>query len=261
MIVWTVANQKGGVGKTTSAIALGGLLADRGHNVLLIDLDPHASLTYYLGFDADEEIPGSYDLFLNGRKQNKAQVQESIQQTATDGLDLMSASMPLATLDRRLGQQDGMGLILKAVLGCLEDEYDAVLIDCPPVLGVLMVNALACCRRILMPVQTEFLALKGLERMIKTLQLIRQGKRPLAPMIVPTMYDRRTRVSGQALLDLKQRYGDMVWRGVIPVDTRFRDASLAHQTPSSYAPQARGVEAYRQLLDTLIGAELNKGKA
>lgn len=261
MIVWTVANQKGGVGKTTSTIALGGLMADRGHSVLLIDLDPHASLTYYLGFDADEDVPGSYDLFLYGRKQQASLVKDTIQQTDVDGLDLMAGSMPLATLDRRLGQQDGMGLILKAALTCIESDYDLVLIDCPPVLGVLMVNALACCQRILMPVQTEFLALKGLERMIKTLQLIRQGHRPLSPMVVPTMYDRRTKVAGQALQELKNRYGDMVWRGVIPVDTRFRDASLAHQTPSEFAPQARGVEAYRQLLDTLLNAELKKGVA
>ncbi len=160
MIVWTVANQKGGVGKTTTVVALAGLLSQRGKRVLLIDTDPHASLTSYLNYDSDSLDKTLYELF-QVPKLTPEFIQEHIIHTAFENIHLLPASITLATLDRVLGNREGMGLILARALHKLHDEYDFAIIDCPPVLGVMMVNAIAACDRILVPVQTEFLALKG----------------------------------------------------------------------------------------------------
>lgn len=253
MIVWTVANQKGGVGKTTTAIALAGLMTERGYNVLLVDMDPHCSLSYYLGIDAEALEYSAFDVFLAGSKSNKDQIRRSIYPTQVEGLAIMPANMAMATLDRKFGNTEGMGLILQHALQQISDDYDVVLIDCPPVLGVLMVNALAASDRILVPVQTEFLALKGLERMVKSLEIMKGSPNQRVDyLVVPTMYDKRTKAANQAMTTLQEQYGESVWRSVIPVDTRFRDASLENLPPSLFAAQTRGVLAYRELLDDLI---------
>src|SRR3990167_645946 len=157
LVVWTIANQKGGVGKTTTTVTLGALVAQRGHRVLLIDTDPHGSLTYYFGIDAEELEVSVYDIFLRGKDITGEEILQSMCPSGMPNLDILPTSMALATLDRSHGQQGGMGLILKKALQKIENDYDYVLIDCPPVIGVLMVNAMAACERILIPVQTEFL--------------------------------------------------------------------------------------------------------
>lgn len=256
MLVWTVANQKGGVGKTTTVISLAGLLAKQGFRVLLIDTDPHASLTSYLQYDSDQLPVSLYELFREPA-QTKADLAQIILPTEISNISLIPASMALATLDRELGNKEGMGLFLKKQLTLVEDDYDFVLIDCPPVLGVMMVNALAACVRILVPVQTEFLAAKGLERMIKTLQIMQKSRvKDFDYCIIPTMYDKRTRASLNTLNDLKQDYTDKVWNGVIPVDTKFRDASLQHLPISVHSPNCRGAFAYETLLNHLLQTEL-----
>ncbi len=251
MVVWTVANQKGGVGKTTSTIALAGLLAEQGHRVLLVDTDPHASLSYYLGIESEDLDLSVYDLFL--QVSTKEQIMQSLCPTHYDKIDILPATMGLATLDRALGSKGGMGLVLKKALRAIEDEYDYVLIDCPPILGVLMVNALAASDRIIVPMQTEFLALKGLDRMMKTLDIM-QGEQaaPFKFTIVPTMFDKRTKASILTYRKLQELYGNSVWPGVIPIDTNFRNASRAQKVPSDYAASTRGVIAYRNLLKYLI---------
>ncbi|WP_010449587.1 ParA family protein [Vibrio rotiferianus] len=248
MIVWSVANQKGGVGKTTSTVTLAGLLSQKGHRVLMVDTDPHASLTTYLGFDPDAVSSSLFDLF-QLRTFNSSTVRPLILETQVEGIDIIPAHMSLATLDRVMGNRSGMGLILKRALQAVEQDYDYVLIDCPPILGVMMVNALAASDRILIPVQTEFLAMKGLERMIRTLTIMQKSRRDeFKVTIVPTMYDKRTKASLQTLTQLKKDYPDKVWTSAVPIDTKFRDASLKRLPASHFASGSRGVFAYKQLL-------------
>lgn len=249
MRIWSVANQKGGVGKTTTTVSLGGLLASRGARVLLLDLDPHASLTAYFGVNPDGDHAGIFDLFLENRNLTRDRVRACIQETGQPGLQFIPGQVAMATIEKQLANQDGQGRVVSKVLQLLEHEFDNVIIDCPPVLGVLMVNALAACDYLLLPVQTEFLAMQGLERMLRTLQMIERSRKHAIPFrIVPTMFDRRTRAAVQCLRQLRDLHGDKVWRGVVPVDTRLREASRSHQAPNLFAPESRAVAAYDQLL-------------
>ncbi len=253
MVIWTVANQKGGVGKTTSTVALGGLLAERNNRVLLIDLDPHASLTYYFNIDSEELQQSAFDILLAGPEVSYEQVSAAIHKTNFNNIDVLPSTMALATLDRKLGGRSGMGLVLRRALRKLRMDYDYVLIDVPPVLGVLMVNALAACNHVIVPVQTEALALKGLERMLQTLELVKNSlQHNHSVTVVPTMYDKRTRASLDAYQQLVKKHGNKVWAGMIPIDTKFRDASAAHTPPSVHSPATRGVLAYTQLLQHLL---------
>lgn len=248
MIVWTIANQKGGVGKTTSVVALAGLLAQRKKRVLLIDTDPHGSLTSYFNYEMDSLPYSLFDLF-QAPKPTRELFAKAALLTRFDGLTLLPASISLATLERTSSTREGMGLVLKRLLTELRDDFDVVIIDCPPVLGVMMVNALVACDRILVPVQTEFLALKGLERMISTFKLMHRAKKEgFKYTVVPTMFDQRTRASVQSLASLQQDHQSNLWPAFIPVDTKFRDASLRHEPPSYYAKGSRGVFAYQNLL-------------
>ena len=257
MTVWAIANQKGGVGKTTTAVTLAGLLAQRGGQTLMVDLDPHGSLTTYFGHDPDTLEHSVYSLF---QAEGRPSAGNLVRQTAYDGLFLLPASSALATLDRQLGTQAGRGLVLARALLQLAGRFDHVFIDCPPVLGVLMVNALAASNQLLVPVQTEFLALKGLERMLHTLNMItRARKQPLRYLVVPTMFDRRTRASLEALKLLRERYPDVLWKSVVPVDTQFREASREGAPLSYLNPQARGVIAYTALLDTVLRLDRDAG--
>jgi len=261
LVIWSVANQKGGVGKTTTALTLAGILAKRGKRVLLVDIDPHSSMGFSLGIDCDELQYSLYDLFTCPTKFLSRLSERVIVKTKVDNIDLIPSAMGLATLDRELGHRDGMGLILKQILSNLSKEYDYAIIDCSPVLGVLMVNALACCSRVVIPVQTEYLALKGLERMVKTLLIMkRSNAQHYNYLIVPTLYDRRTKASTLALEQMKQQFSSRVWDKVIPVDTKFRDASEKHLPLPQCAPRSRGVVAYGLLLDDLCKPQVQTNK-
>ena len=249
MTIWAIANQKGGVGKTTTVVSLAGLLAQQGSPTLILDMDPHGSLTTYFGQDPDTIENSIYSLFQKSDRNPNSALFNSLQKTRFDNLYLLPASTAMATLDRQLGTQGGKGLVIKSNLELLGDRFPNILIDCPPMLGVLMINALAACDQLLIPVQTEFLALKGLERMLHTLEMINHARKQGLPyLIVPTMFDRRTRASIQSLRMLREQYNEGVWDDVIPIDTQFRDASKAGTPLPLMNGKARGSLAYDQLL-------------
>lgn len=253
MQVWAVANQKGGVGKTTTAVALAGLATSVGKRVLLVDLDPHGSLSCYFRLNPDALPSSTFTLFQERKNLSMSLVGQLVVSTPYQGLSLLPASTGLATLERQAIGNDGMGLVIAKALAQVWDDFDLAILDCPPQLGVLMVNALAACQQLIIPVQTEFLALKGLERILHTLQMMQRSRaRELPFVIVPTMFDRRTQASVTTLRALRNNYGDAVWPGSIPVDTKFRDASKAGVPPHLFAPDARGVQGYRSLLHYLM---------
>jgi chromosome partitioning protein len=263
VIIWTVSNQKGGVGKTTTAVSLGGLLAEQGKRVLLLDLDPQGSMTSYFRFNPDGIEHSVYSLFEARANASRVESLEALlHPTGISGLTLMPASTAMATLDRQLGARDGMGLVISHALQRLEGQFDHVLMDCPPMLGMLMVNALAACQHLLIPVQTEFLALKGLERMLRTLQMIGHARGDvLRYTVIPTFFDRRTRASLHALRVLRDQHSDHLWARVIPVDTQFREASRAGVPINTHNPEARGTEAYASLLRWLSSTAVSLPEA
>jgi len=252
MQVWSVANQKGGVGKTTSVVTLAGLLAEVGYSVLIVDLDPHGSMTSYFRLDPDEIELSAFDLF-EGALAEKPDAAPLIVATDQQNISLLPASTALATLERRAVGKEGLGLQVAKALRPVQDRFDYVLIDSPPVLGVLMVNALAACNQLIVPVQTEFLALKGLERMVRTIEMINRARRnKLDFTILPTFYDQRTQASVNCLRELHTNYPDNIANTVIPSDTKFRNASMQGIVPSALDAGGRGVNAYAKLLRMLL---------
>ncbi|MFC5696437.1 ParA family protein [Pseudomonas sp. GCM10022186] len=257
MRVWAVANQKGGVGKTTTSIALAGLLADAGKRVVVVDLDPHGSMTSYFGHDPDSLEHSCFDLFLEQGGVPDGLPRELLLPTSHERISLLPSSTALATLERQSPGQNGLGLVIAKSLAQLWQQFDHAIIDSPPLLGVLMVNALAASQQLVIPVQTEFLAVKGLERMVSTLGMINRSRKQALPYtIVPTLFDRRTQASLNTLKVLRNNYPENLWQAYIPVDTRLRDASRAGVTPSQYDANSRGVIAYRALLKHLLGQQL-----
>lgn len=262
MRIWTVANQKGGVGKTTSTVALAGILAEQGKRVLVMDLDPHGSLSSYFGYDPDTQRGSVFDLFAHKGKVPADLPARLVQNTSHDNIKIIPASTAQATLERRMVGVEGMGLVISKSLAHLWDDFDYALLDNMPVLGVLLINSLAASQHILIPVQTEFLALKGLERMLHTLKMVMKSQRSqLTYTVIPTMFDRRTQAGVSTFRNLRSTYQDACWRFAIPVDTKFRDASKAGIVPSVFEPDTHGVRAYRRLLEDLLQANVGLAKA
>ncbi len=247
-----VANQKGGVGKTTTTVTLAGLLAQQGYHTLMVDLDPHGSLTSYFNFDPETIKDSVYNLYQQAVNKTPLVVDKIIQATRFERLSLFPASTALATLEKQLGGRSGMGLVLAQALKQLDKTYQYVLIDCPPMLGMLMINALAACDQLVIPVQTEFLAIKGLQRMLRTLKMIEHSLHtPVSYHVLPTLYDQRTRASKECLQTLREDYKTHISSVVIPVDTKFRDASYAGKPLSMMAANTHGVLAYSQFLEEI----------
>ncbi len=262
MKIWAVSNQKGGVGKTTTVVSLGGLLSTWGFRTLLVDLDPHGSLTSYFKMNPDDIEYSVYNLFHDtGQKKKNISAEQYIVKTEYEGLDVLPASTAIATLDRQVASLGGMGLVLKHALDKVSDQYDYVIIDSPPMLGILMINALAACNHIIIPSLSEHLALKGLERMIRTLEMVfKSRKQMLHYTIVPTMFDKRTKAARDSLIVLRQSYPERVWNSVIPIDTKVRDASLQGVPAPIFEPNSKAVIAYSDLLELLLREKASKEK-
>ncbi len=252
MRIWAIANQKGGVGKTTSTLALGRGLAALGQRVLLIDLDPHASLTRAFGVPLDPPPPGVLELFATPPQEIAALARPS----AIPGLDYMCAQAALATLERRSANQPGLGLALQHALAQHGQRHDYILLDCAPTLGLLMINALAAADRLIIPTQAEPLALHGLEGMVRTGEMVeRSRRRPLPISILPTLFDRRTRTGNETLKQMQDQHGGRVWEDAIPIDTRISNpATLTTPAQESGYP-GRGLAAYRHALEWLLAED------
>ncbi len=246
MQTWAVANQKGGVGKTTTTLCLARTLAEAGRRVLVIDLDPHASLSHAFGVPHEPPARGSYEVFTEAG----ASLAQLARPTALENLHVCPAQPALATLERRGATQAGLGLALGRALQAAGERWDYALLDCPPTLGLLMVNALAAADRLIAPTQTDPLALHGLRDMLRTTQMVeRSRRRPLPYSVVPTLHDRRTKSGAACLLELHQTHGAAVFPGAVPVEARLRDAAtLAGAGPL----QGRGADAYREVLAWLL---------
>ena len=246
MQVWAIANQKGGVGKTTTTLCLARGLAKAGGRVLLVDLDPHASLTRAFDVPVSPPPSGTHDLFTG----SGATLASLARRSEIPNLQLVAAQPALATLERRGSTQPGLGLALGRALHAGHASYDHVLLDCPPTLGLLMVNALAAADRLVVPTQTDPLALHGLADMLRTAAMVeRSRRRPLPQHVLPTLFDRRTRAGVQSLEQLHAEHEGRAWPGAVPMDTRLRDANaLTRETGIG----GRGVEAYARALKWLL---------
>jgi len=246
MRIWAIANQKGGVGKTTTTLALGRGLAALGHRVLLIDLDPHSSLTRAFGVPLDPPPAGVLELFGTP----PAELGSLAHGSQVPGLDFICAQAALATLERRSANQPGLGLALQHAMTRHQGQHDYILLDCAPTLGLLMINALAAADRLIIPTQAEPLALHGLDGMVRTGEMVeRSRRRPLPQHVLPTLYDKRTRSGVQSLEQLHAQYEGCVWPDAVPMDTRLRDAQgLTGEAGCS----GRGADAYARALAWLL---------
>ncbi|MCK5771044.1 ParA family protein [Algiphilus sp.] len=242
MSVWTVANQKGGVGKTTTAVTLAGIAAERGFPCLLIDLDPHASATHYLRAEA----AGGAEALLRGTPTEPCA-------TAVPGIRMLGASAGLAAIERQQGAAQGMGRRLAQGLAPLRTRFDPIILDTPPMLGTLLVNALAAADALIVPVQTDPLALHGLEGLMRTVEMMRKaGAGVPEPIILPTLMDRRVRISHETLAEMRKRWGAAVFDGgVVPMDTRIREAARDGRPLNTCAPYRHATATYEALFERL----------
>jgi chromosome partitioning protein len=243
------ANQKGGVGKTTTVVNLATCLAHIGRRVLVLDLDPQGNATSGLGVDRNALEATAYDAMVDGRP-----LPEVVVRTSHDGLDLIPSAIGLAAVEVELATTPQRERRLARVLGDFADAYDDVLIDSPPSLGLLTVNALTAADRVLIPLQCEYYALEGLGQLLATIDLVRDNLNPDLAIegIVLTMYDARTRLSCDVADEVRRHLGAAVYETLIPRSVRLSEAPSYGQAIETYSPGSRGAQAYRALADEFL---------
>lgn len=248
--VIAMCNQKGGVGKTTTTINLGASLAEYGRRVLIVDLDPQGAASVGLGINTLDMDQTIYTLLMNP----KAEVASSICPTCVEGLDIIPANIDLSAAEVQLVTEVARESALARVLRHVEDDYDVILIDCQPSLGLLAVNALTAAHGVIVPVETEFFALRGVALLVETIETVRDRINPRLKIdgIVPTMVDSRTLHSREVLERLDEAFGDLVFTTRIARTVKFPDASVATEPITTYAPNHPGAQAYRRLARELI---------
>ena len=243
-----VANQKGGVGKTTTAVNLSAALADLGVSTLLVDLDPQANATTGLGLDPRDLDRSIYDVLIDDLPP-----QDAVVSTGIDGLSILPATMDLAGAEIELVSALSRESKLRVALDALGDRFDMVVIDCPPSLGLLTVNALTAATEVLVPIQCEYYALEGLGHLMQNVERVRRALNPplCVSAIVLVMYDARTRLAEEVATEVRTHFPDVVCRTVIPRSVRLSEAPSFGQPINRFDPGSRGAMAYRLLAEEL----------
>jgi chromosome partitioning protein len=239
-----VVNQKGGVGKTTTAVNLSAALALLGYFILLVDLDPQGNSTSGLGISKSGLRLTVYESLVAG-----GSIDSSIQRTAVEGLDIAPSDVRLAGAEVELVSSIARETKLRAALRSAQDRYDAILIDCPPSLGLLTVNALTAADACLIPLQPEYYALEGLSSLLTTIELVRKHLNPALTIagVLLTMVDSRTKLSDQVADEVRRHLGDKVFQTLIPRTVRLAEAPSYGEPIFTYAPDSRGAGAYHDL--------------
>ena len=248
MKVYALVNQKGGVGKTTSVISLSAYLAEK-KRVLIIDIDPQANATSGLGFEFPDDAPTIYDVLMQD-----CQPHEAVVHHPHLAIDIIPGDNSLAGAEVELVNAIGREQRLKESLASLSDKYDYVLIDCPPSLGLLTVNALTAATSVIIPVQCEYLALEGLSQLADTIQMVRKYLNPTLDIrgLIMTMYDSRTKLSRQVVEEVRSYFPGKVFRSIIPRNIRLSEAPSHGEPIKAYAPTSSGAVAYKYLAAEII---------
>ena len=242
--VLAVANQKGGVGKTTTTVNLGAALADLGYRVLVVDLDPQANATTGLGIDARNFALSMYDVIMRD-----APMEDCVEPTSVRNLFVAPATIDLAGVEIELVPAFSRELKLKKAIDRVVDDFDFILIDCPPSLGLITVNGLAAASEVLVPIQCEYYALEGLSQLLRNVHLVASNLNSALEIstIVLTMFDARTRLSVDVAAEVREHFADQVCRIVIPRTVRLSEAPSFGQPITVFDPTSRGAVAYREL--------------
>jgi chromosome partitioning protein len=248
--VIAVANQKGGVGKTTTAVNLGACLADLGYRTLVVDLDPQGNASTGLGINIRGLQASMYDVILND-----VPIEDCVEASSVKNLFVAPASLDLAGAEIELVPAFSRELRLKQALAEVRDDYDYVLIDCPPSLGLLTINGMAAATEVLVPIQCEYYALEGLGQLLRNVGLVQKNLNPSLEVstIVLVMYDARTKLADQVAQEVRDHFGEKVCRMMIPRTVRLSEAPSFGQPIIAFDPSSRGAIAYRELAKEVAG--------
>jgi chromosome partitioning protein len=247
--VLAFANQKGGVAKTTTTLNLGVAFQELGHRVLAVDMDPQGNLTMSLGLNPDQVRPSMYDVLVNHVDIEDALVRRE--------LDVVVSSIDLAAAEIALSSLIGRERALSKALLQVSDRYDYIMIDTPPSLGLLTINALTAADAVIVPVQCEYLSLRGLAQLERTLELVRENLNPHVHIagILPTMYDSRTVHAREAVEVLRNSFGDLVFETTIRKTIRFAEAPVKGESVLKYAPESEAANVYRRLAKEVLNGK------
>ncbi len=251
--VIAIANQKGGVGKTTTTLTLGTALSRKGKKILILDLDPHACASLHMKLYPEEQEVTLHDLLLGEEKAWPSIWKKLSKPVANGTLHFAAGSIRLSELELDFQERKGKGMVLSKALLPVKHEYDYILLDCPPHVGILLVNALVASNLLIIPIQTDFLALHGLKLLFDTLRTLNKVlPQPIRYKALPTMYDKRARACTKVLQLMRNKMGSAMFETVIGVDTRFREASALGTTVYNIAADSRGALAYDALSEEVV---------